>query len=169
MKEAKDDMNGLSPYPADSKLFTVDWESPHLSAEDADYFHRMTVLLLFACKQVRPDIQVGVALLCMRVKDPTEEDYRKLARVIKYIQGTIHLPLLIGWDETGTLTWSVDTAFAVHEDMHSHMGATLTMGKNALLLMSLKQKINTKSSTEAELMGVDNAMKFVVWSKLFLD
>lgn len=43
------------------------------------------------------------------------------------------------------------------------------MGKGVLLLMSLKQNINTKSSSEAELVGVDNAMNFVVWSKLFLD
>ena len=116
-----------------------------------------------------PDIQVGVALLCTRVKDQTEEDYRKLARVIKYIRGMIHLPLLVGWDETGTLTWSVDAALAVHEDMRSHTGAALTMGKDALLSMSLKQNINTKSSTEAELVGVDDAMNFVMWSKLFLD
>ena len=35
--------------------------------------------------------------------------------------------------------------------------------------MSVKQKINTKSSTEAELIGVDDVMNFVVWSKLFFD
>ena len=63
----------------------------------------------------------------------------------------------------------MDATFAVHEDMRSHTGAALTMGRGVLLLMSLKQKINTKISTEAELMGVDNAMNFVVWSKLFLD
>ena len=110
IKEARNDMNGTLPWPADSKLFNVDHKSPRLSTEYADYFHSMTKWLLFACKQARLDIQVGVVFLCMRVKDPTEEDYRKMARVIKYLQGTIHLSLLIGWDETGTLTWSVYTA-----------------------------------------------------------
>ena len=38
-----------------------------------------------------------------------------------------------------------------------------------MLSLSTKQKINTKSSTEAELVGVDDAMNFVVWSKLFFD
>ena len=33
----------------------------------------------------------------------------------------------------------------------------------------MKQKINTKSSTEAELVGADDAMNFVVWTKLFLE
>ena len=67
------------------------------------------------------------------------------------------------------MTWSVDAAFAVHEDMRSHTGACLTMGKGAMLSLSTKQKINTRSSTEAELVGVDDAMNFVVWSKLFFD
>ena len=34
--------------------------------------------------------------------------------------------------------------------------------------MSRKQKINTKSSTEAELMGVDDATNFVMWVSLFV-
>ena len=35
--------------------------------------------------------------------------------------------------------------------------------------MSCKQKINTKSSTEAELVGVDDAMTFVMWMKHFFE
>ena len=85
LKEARNDMNGTLPWPADNKLFNMNCNSPRLSTEDADYFHRMTAQLLFACKQARLEIQVGVAFLCTRVKEPTEEDYRKLARVIKYL------------------------------------------------------------------------------------
>ena len=33
----------------------------------------------------------------------------------------------------------------------------------------MKQKINTKSSTEAELVGADDVMDFVVWTKLSLE
>jgi hypothetical protein len=38
-----------------------------------------------------------------------------------------------------------------------------------LMPMSLKQKIDTKSSTEAELVGVDDAMTFVEWIQLFVE
>ena len=41
------------------------------------------------------------------------------------------------------------------------------MGHGAVLSISSKQKINTKSSTEAELVGVDDAMTFVMWMKHF--
>ena len=33
----------------------------------------------------------------------------------------------------------------------------------------MKQKTNTKSSTEAELVGADDAMNFVVWAKTFFE
>ena len=35
--------------------------------------------------------------------------------------------------------------------------------------MSRKQKLNTRSSTEAELVGVDDAMNLILWTKLFLE
>ena len=44
------------------------------------------------------------------------------------------------------------------------------MGKGAVIAMSNKQKINTKSSTEAELIGVDDSSPVDMWcSKCFLE
>ena len=41
------------------------------------------------------------------------------------------------------------------------------MGHGAVLSILSKQKINSKSSTEAELVGVNDAMTFVMWMKHF--
>ena len=38
------------------------------------------------------------------------------------------------------------------------MGAVMTLGQGALIAFSAKQKINTKSSTESEVVGVDDGM-----------
>ena len=164
-----DDMNGTAPTPASDNLFDIDEASPALNEKEADFFHRTTARLLFAAKRARPDLQVAVAYLCTRVKSPNQSDYRKLTRVIKYLRSTMFIPLVLGWDGTGQLTWSVDASFAVHKDMRSHTGAVLSLGQGALVSMSLKQKINTKSSTEAELVGVDDAMNFVEWIQLFVE
>ena len=37
------------------------------------------------------------------------------------------------------------------------------------MALSMKQKINTKSSTKAKVVGVDDTMNFFVWVKLFLE
>jgi hypothetical protein len=133
-----------------------------------DFYHRTTAKLLFAAKRARPNLQVAVAYMCTRVKAPTVADYYKLGRTLKYLRGTIFIPLVLGWDGSGVLTLSADASLAIHNNMRSHAGAVLSLGQGALMSMSSKQKINTKSSTEAELVGVNDTMNFVVWIQLFM-
>ena len=116
-----------------------------------------------------PNIKVFVAFLCTPVKSLTEQDYKNLGRDISYLQETIHLPLVIGPNNSRTLTWNIDASFVVHPDCKSHAGACLTLGHGSVFSLSAKQKINTKSSTEAELVGVDDAMIFVMWMKHFFE
>jgi hypothetical protein len=126
ISEMLDDMNGTSLTPANDRLFEVDEDSPPLNEKESDFFHRTTARLLFAAKRARPDLQVAIAYMCTRVKSPNQSDYRKLTRVIKYLRLTIFIPLVLGWDGTGWLMWSVDASCAVHKDMRSHTGAVLT-------------------------------------------
>ena len=44
------------------------------------------------------------------------------------------------------------------DNLRSHTGMTLTLGKGAAITMSSKQKLNTRSSTEAELVAADDAV-----------
>ena len=59
------------------------------------------------------------------------------------------------------LKWGVDVSYAAHENMRGHTGRTMSIGKDgrgSIISISKKQKLNTKSSTEAELIGVDDPM-----------
>ena len=42
-------------------------------------------------------------------------------------------------------------------------------GQGSAISASLKQKLNTRSSTEAELVGVDDSMGMIIWSQKFLE
>jgi hypothetical protein len=64
--------------------------------------------------------------------------------------------------------WYVDASFAVHPNMRSHTSGGLTMGRGLPIVSPTKQKLNTRSSTESELVGVDDMMPIVVWSWYFL-
>ena len=72
-------------------------------------------------------------------------------------------------DDTQTLNWYIDAAFAVHPDMRSQTGATFTLGKGMIIVDSTKQKINSRSSTEAELNGVDDKIGKIMWTKKFIE
>ena len=154
--------------PAANHLFEVNPEAKKLSEDQADEFHHYVAKLLFAAKRARPDLQTAVAFLCTRVSCPDEDDLKKLVRVLGYTAGTIFLPLVIGWDESGNIYWYVDASFAVHNDMRSHTGGMMTFGRGGVLCVSTKQKINTKSSTEAELVGVDDTLPHNLWCLHFL-
>jgi hypothetical protein len=57
----------------------------------------------------------------------------------------------------------------VHEDCRGHTGAMLSLGKGAIISLSNKHKINTKSSTESELVGVDQALPSILYTKNFIE
>ena len=61
-------------------------------------------------------------------------------------------------DKSDKMRWHVDASFAIHNDMKSHTGATMTMRQGAAFSQSSKEKLNTKSSTEAELVGEDDVL-----------
>ena len=70
---------------------------------------------------------------------------------------------------TPVLKWWVDAAYAVHSDMKSHSGAILTLGNGCVYSKSNKQKINTKSSTEAELVAASDMSSQILWTLYFLE
>ena len=88
---------------------------------------------------------------------------------MKYLSGTRDLVLTLESDGTGTIQWWLDAAFAVHHDLKSHTGRMMTMGQGALYSASNKQKLNKKSSTESDLVGVDDLMPQILWIKSFLE
>jgi hypothetical protein len=69
---------------------------------------------------------------------------------MKYLQSTIDLPLVLSADGTGIPQWHIDASYAVHVDMKSHTGGAMTLGKGSMYSTSVKQKLMTRSSTEAE-------------------
>ena len=154
--------------PWTEKLFSVDETSHKLNPDKADSFHAFVAKALFLCKRARIDIQPVVTFLCARVKEPTEQDWKKLLRLMKFLKKTkdVVLPIQMIGD---TLNWHWDASFAVHPDCKSHTGGALTMGAGVILAACWKQKIMTNSSTTAELVGVDDGMGLTLWTRLFME
>jgi hypothetical protein len=89
-------------------------------------------------------------------------------RVLQYLKGTRNLPLNLTVDNLQFSNWQIDVSHGTHVDCKGHTGAAMTLGKGAAISFSRKQKINTRSSTETEVVGVDDAMPSVLWSLYFI-
>ena len=126
-------------------------------------------MLLYLSKKTRPDILIAVSFLSTRVKAPTYDDWKKLGRCIRHLAVTKDLPLTLEASGNGIIRWWVDASYAVHPNMRSHTGATMTLGKGSPYSLSSKQKINAVSSTETELVGISDAIKLIIWTQLFVE
>ena len=121
-----------------------------------------------SAKRARPDIEPAISFLCTRVSSPNVVDNVKLTRVLRYLQNTIEDCRVIGINNMDTLETWVDAAYAVHPDMRSHTGGTMSFGTGVIHTRSSKQKLNTKSSTEAKLVGVSEYLPYHIWLVNFL-
>jgi hypothetical protein len=168
LAELPADMDGGKLTPAAAHLFDVSEGAEKLSEEKADFFHHLVAKLLFLCKRARPDIQTAIAFLCTRVQAPDVDDYKKLARVMQYLRETVEMPLTLECDGTGITRWWADASFAVHRDARSHTGGCMSLGGGVTYGTSTRQKLTTRSSTEAELVAADDVMGQLLWTQYFL-
>jgi hypothetical protein len=164
------DLNGAKmASPWNENLFKVSETSSSLSTENAEQFHTTTAQGLFLCKRGRPDIAPAIAYLTTRVRNPNQDDWTKLVRMMKFLKQTANDRLTLKADSKKTVRWHVDAAFAVHPDFKSHTGGVMTMGQGAITSISRKQNMNTRSSTEAELVAADDVVGSMLWTKRFLE
>jgi hypothetical protein len=131
----------------------------------ATLFHSMVAKLLFLAKRGRPDILLAVSFLTARVKTPDEDDWNKLVRVLSYLKATVDISLTLTCTSMSSLNWYFDGSYATHDDMKGQNGAVLLIGDTTVISRSNKQKVNTRSSTEAELIAIDDALPTVQWAK----
>ena len=161
-------VTGEARTPAAADLFEINENSPFLSAADKQFFHSATAKLLYLSKRIRPDMLTAVSFLTKRVINPTEEDLRKLYRAIRYLRGSRELGIVLEPGNHISLYAFIDASYGVHTDMRGHSGCVVGVGKGPIYTKSSAQKLNTKSSTETELVALSDNTPQVIWCRNFL-
>lgn len=161
-------VNGMAATPALENLFDTTKNPELLNDEDKENFHSLVAKLLYLSKRVRPDLLLVTNFLSTRVSCPTIGDMEKLHRALKYLHSTQDLGINIDVSSNLHVIAYVDASYAVHKDFKSHTGAVVSLGQGPIYVKSTKQKINTKSSTEAEIVAVSDALSQIIWVRDFL-
>ena len=168
LEDFSEDIDEVVTTPATKKLMNVDEESPLLNEEKSAEFHSTTAKLLYLEKRARPDLEPTIAFLTTRVSDPTHEDWLKLRRVLAFLKKPKNDVRVIGCDTLSDIFTWVDAAYAVYNNMWSQTGGLMSLGWGAIHARSSKQKLNTKSSTESELVGLSEYVPYNIWLVNFL-
>ena len=109
-------VKGKCATPAAEHLFKVQEasEARHLPKEQVIAFHHSVAQLLSLSTRGRRDIQVAVLFLTTWVKRPYEDDWGKLKRVMKYLNGTRKLKLTLSVESMGIIKWYIDGSHNAH-------------------------------------------------------
>ena len=151
--------------PALKGLFAIDDQSKPLSNEKMERFVSVVKKLLWVGKRGRPDTKLTTAFLCTRLSKRTEQDWTKLWRLLYFLQSMIDDERVLAANSlTKLFTW-VDDSYAVHDEMKNHAGGAMSFGCGVFGTKSTKQKTNSKSSTESEVVSVSDYLSSNIWTE----
>jgi hypothetical protein len=161
---------GTKTSAAPDNLFQVVGDCEMREPSKAQEFHNLGVAkTLYATKRNRPDTCTAIAFPTTRVRTPDKQDLAKMIHLTKYIRGTKTLPLILRLNDSGISEWLIDGLFAEHSNIRGHTDCALSMGQGFPTVSSTKQKLNTQSSTESEVVSMDDLMSAVCWTRYFLE
>jgi hypothetical protein len=163
-----EDVSTRVSSPATKKLFVLT-PAEGLGDERAEIFHSVVAKLLWVMKRARPDIETAISFLCTRVSRSDECDWGKLKRLLQFLNATLDDVRVIGADDLSSLFTWVDASYAVHHDMKGHTGGAMSFGTGIIHGKASKQKLNTKSSTETEVVGASDYLPYNIWMQHFME
>ena len=139
-----------------------------------DKYMELLGSLLYAIK-TRPDIAYAVTKQAMRAKDPTTKDMNSLFQILAYLYATQDLGTVLrgcSSDSYEVMAWC-DASCGVHVNGRAHTGYGFSGGDNPnsglFFARTVKQKVATLSSTEAELMAMVETTKDILWIRNLLE
>jgi len=124
--------------------------------------------LMFIARFTRPDVLFLVSFLATRCKNPTVSDWKKAIRILGYLSGTRNEGLIYKADIKFTPAICADASHHLYPEGHGQQGFFITNGSAPVGQRSSKIKMITRSSSESELCGAEEAATYAVWYKMLL-
>ena len=155
--------------PAAETLFDTR-EAPRVSEEETKFFRTFVAKMLYLAKRVRPECLAAVAFLTTRVHCVDIDDLAKLKRLLGYLRASQHRGIVLRIGDSMIIRAYIDASYGVHQSSgKSHTGCAIVIGDAGVIAArSSKQKIVTKSSTEAELVGLSDSVAQAIHLRNFI-
>ncbi|RVX21294.1 Retrovirus-related Pol polyprotein from transposon RE1 [Vitis vinifera] len=140
----------------------------HLSAEGTLFSNPTLFRSLAGALQYltisRPDLSFNVNSICQFMHAPTEDHFRALKRILRYVKGTAHHGLQLHKQSTRDLLGYSDADWAGCPDTRrSTTGYAIFFGANLISWSSKKQSTVSRSSAEAEYRSLAVATADIAW------
>ncbi|GKC90604.1 ribonuclease H-like domain-containing protein, partial [Tanacetum coccineum] len=112
----------------------------------------------------RPNISYAVQQVCLYMHDPREPHLAALKRVLRYVRGILYFGLQLYASITGSLVAYTDADWAgCPTTRRSTSGYCVFLGDNLLSWSVKRQHTLSRSSVEAEYIGIANVVAETAW------
>jgi hypothetical protein len=129
---------------------------------DTTKYLSLTMSLMYLARFTRPDILMPVTYLATRSAKPNVEDFSKLMRIVRYIAGTSHIGLQFTASDMQPRIYA-DGSHGLHTDCRGQGSIVITLGNAPIFCRSFKLKSITRSSSETELVVLEEASTYADW------
>ena len=124
--------------------------------------------LMYLARFTRPDILFGVSYLASKCSEPTKEDEAKLMRIVRYLAGTQEYGLKFDSKIAFNPHICADASHHLYHSGHGQQGFFISNGSAPVGSRSTKIRMITRSTSESELVALEEASTYAVWYTLLL-
>jgi hypothetical protein len=123
---------------------------------------------MYVMLNTRPDISAAVNYYSRFQGIATEEHWKGLKRILRYLKGTIDMSLRFRKTQDSTITTYADADWGGDSDRKSTTGFLVEVYGNPVCWVTRKQSTVALSSTEAEYVALANASTETAWTRNLL-
>lgn len=126
--------------------------------------------LMYLMTGTRPDIAYAVSVASRTLENPSWNDWIRVKRIFRYLQGTSSYGIIYRSDCKGYLKGFSDADHGGDESTgRSTTGVVCTYANGAISWMSQRQTSVAISTTEAEVVAASEGARELIWLKRLLD
>ena len=120
--------------------------------------HTLVDKTLYTTNWASTDTCTSVAFLTTRVRETIKYEWGKILHLANDKRGTRDSPLILRTTVSGFLKWWIDASYAVHSNMRGNTRGGPSTGRGFIIVTSTNHNLNTCSSTESYIVGVQDCM-----------
>jgi hypothetical protein len=159
------DETSISSSPTGSNFFEEN--DKDVSVNTTKYLG-LIMSLMYLARYTRPDILMPVTYLATKSANPKQGHYNKGIKILSYVLGTKARRLFFPSNIKPTLKIYADAAHMLHKDAKGHGGIIATLGSAPIVTKSFKFKLITRSSTESEMVCLEESVTYALWLSVLL-
>ena len=139
-------------------------------AESADKKAYLSLImsLMYLARYTRPDVLFSVSFLASKCSNPTSDDMDKVMRIVRFLSGTRGLGLRFDSAVPFEPQIAADASHHLYDSGHGQLSFIISNGSAPVGSRSTKIRMVTRSSSESELVALEEASTYAVWYALLL-